>query len=113
MERPGHSRPASCFLRSAEIYAEGSKIRQFYKMVSGTVRVCRVLPDGRRFIAQFALPGEALGLDGVEEHRFSAEAVTEVVLVTFARKDLDTCMDQEPLAAQSWRIFTLERLAAA
>ena len=103
----------SRYLRGAEIYAEGSDIKQLYKVVSGAVRVCRVLPDGRRFIAQFALDGEVFGLDGVEEHRFSAEAVTEVVLIAFARRDLDAYLDREPLAAQSWQTFTMEKLAAA
>ncbi|PWC27010.1 helix-turn-helix domain-containing protein [Teichococcus aestuarii] len=114
-ERSGRAIPGrpGRLLRGAEIYAEGSKIRQFYKVVSGAVRVCRVLPDARRFIAQFALPGEVFGLDGVEEHRFSAEAITEVVLIAFARKDIDAYMDEEPLAAQSWQAFTLEKLAAA
>ncbi|MBO1076557.1 helix-turn-helix domain-containing protein [Roseomonas sp. 1311] len=94
-----------------EIYAEGSEIKKLYKVVSGTVRVCRMLPDGRRFIVLFALPGEIFGLDGVQQHRFSAEAVTEVVLIAFARKDLDAHMGREPVAAQSWQAFTLEKLA--
>ncbi|WP_176559954.1 helix-turn-helix domain-containing protein [Teichococcus rhizosphaerae] len=114
-ERGGAAIPGrpSRHLRGSEIYAEGSAIRQLYRVVSGAVRVCRMLPDGRRFIAQFALPGEVFGLDGVEEHRFSAEAVTEAVLIAFARRDLEACLDREPLAAQSWQAYTLEKLAAA
>ncbi len=101
------------YLRGTEIYAEGSSAKQLYKVVTGAVRVHRVLPDGRRFIVQFALPGEVFGFDGVEDHRFSAEAVTEVVLIAFARKDLDSYIDRQPLAAQSWQAFTVENLAAA
>ncbi|WP_424138700.1 helix-turn-helix domain-containing protein [Roseomonas chloroacetimidivorans] len=99
--------------RGREIYAEGDKADQLYKVVSGTVRTCRLLPDGRRLVAQFALSGELFGLDGVSHHRFFAEAVTDVVLVAFPRREINLWVDRDPAVAQSWQAYTLEKLAAA
>ena len=36
------------FSRNDEIYAEGDRADCWYKVVSGTVRVCKLLADGRR-----------------------------------------------------------------
>ena len=43
------------FSRYDEIYAEGDGSDCWYKVVSGTVRVCKLLADGRRHIAEFCL----------------------------------------------------------
>ncbi|USQ74124.1 cyclic nucleotide-binding domain-containing protein (plasmid) [Roseomonas mucosa] len=74
--------------RNAAIYEEGSRADHIYKVVSGTVRTCRFRMDGRRLIGQFALPGEVFGLDGMGQHRFTAEAVTDAVVAAFSRPDI-------------------------
>ncbi|MBP0443661.1 helix-turn-helix domain-containing protein [Roseomonas sp. SSH11] len=101
------------FQRGAEIYPAGKAADQLYQVFSGTVRTCRLLPDGRRMIAQFALAGELFGLDGVGRHRFFAEAVTDAVVIAFSRRDIAAWVDRDPAAAQSWHSYTLEKLAAA
>jgi CRP/FNR family transcriptional regulator, nitrogen fixation regulation protein len=65
------------FSRNTEIYREGDPAAQLYKVISGTVRTCRFLADGRRQIGAFYLPGEIFGLETEERHLFSAEAVIE------------------------------------
>jgi CRP/FNR family transcriptional regulator, nitrogen fixation regulation protein len=67
--------------RNAEIYGEGEPATQLYKVVSGIVRNCRFLIDGRRQIGGFYLPGDTFGLETTSEHTFSAEAVTDVDLL--------------------------------
>lgn len=99
--------------RGEPVYAEGAAARDLYKVVSGCIRTYRFLPDGRRMVASFALPGEVFGLDGNGAHRFSAEAITEAVVIAFARKEIDDCVDREPCAAQSWQAYALEKLSAA
>jgi len=114
-EAPSHRMPGRLlrFERGAEIYAEGQEADHVYQVLSGTIRTCRLLPDGRRLIAQFALAGKIFGLDAIGRRRFSAEAVTDVVVMGFARRDLQAWLGQEPAAAQSWQTYTLETLAAA
>jgi CRP/FNR family transcriptional regulator, nitrogen fixation regulation protein len=36
------------YVRGVEIYGEGEPAEYLYKVVSGAVRICKVLDDGRR-----------------------------------------------------------------
>jgi CRP-like cAMP-binding protein len=74
---------ALSFGRNAEIYAEGEDSGYVYKVVSGVVRVSKVLPDGRRQITAFHMPGEMFGLEADEIRHSSAEAVVPVKVVAY------------------------------
>ena len=71
------------FGRNAEIYAEGETSGYVYKVVSGVVRVSKLLPDGRRQISAFHLPGEMFGFEAEDVHHASAEAVVPTKVVAF------------------------------
>lgn len=71
------------FGRNAEIFAEGEKAGYVYKLVSGVVRVSKLLPDGRRQISAFHLPGDMFGFEIDDIHHASAEAVVPVKVVAF------------------------------
>jgi CRP/FNR family transcriptional regulator, nitrogen fixation regulation protein len=75
------------FPSDREIYGEGEPIDYLYKVLSGTVRTCKVRIDGRRQIGGFYLPGDMFGVEVGAEHNFSAEAVTDcqVLLINRAR----------------------------
>ena len=68
------------FARNAVIYEDGEGADYVYKVVSGTVRACRMLIDGRRQIEEFYLRGDIFGLETGDEHEFSAEAVGEATI---------------------------------
>src|SRR5471032_1421668 len=67
------------FARDATLFWEGDNAEFCYKIVSGAVRVCRLLSDGRRQLADFVLPGDLLGFDSSATHSFTAEATAETV----------------------------------
>ncbi len=71
------------FPRNGEIFAEGETAGYVYKVVSGVVRVSKLLPDGRRQISAFHLPGDMFGFEIDEVHHDSAEAVVPVKVVAF------------------------------
>jgi CRP-like cAMP-binding protein len=71
------------FGRNAEIYAEGEAAGYVYKLVSGVVRVSKLLPDGRRQISAFHLPGDMFGFEIDDIHHASAEAIVPVKVVAF------------------------------
>ena len=71
------------FGRNAEIYAEGETSGYVYKVVSGVVRVSKLLPDGRRQISAFHLPGEMFGFEAEDVHHVSAEAVVPTKVIAF------------------------------
>ena len=60
-----------------------------YQLVSGTVRLCRYMPDGRRCIIEFILPGDVTGFVESPDLPSCAEAVSDVVLLAFPRGCLD------------------------
>jgi CRP/FNR family nitrogen fixation transcriptional regulator len=72
------------FTKDEEIFGEGETANFVYRVVSGSVRIYRILEDGRRQISSFCFPGDVFGLELDAVHGASAEAVTacEVALVT-------------------------------
>jgi CRP/FNR family transcriptional regulator, anaerobic regulatory protein len=78
------------------IFAQGEPVKHAYKIVSGVVRLCKHLPDGRRQIAQFLFPGEYFSFITIGDHGFSAEAVVDVTLLSFPQKHLERLCQEHP-----------------
>ena len=106
MERTG--RP-TFFARNMQIYRETEPANYVYKLISGGVRTCRVLIDGRRQIAAFYLPGDFLGLESGKEHVYSAEAVIDATLLVIDRRPmvLRAKWDND-IARQLWTLMRHE-----
>lgn len=64
------------FARDAEIYGENEPADYVYQILSGTVRVYKILQDGRRQIEAFYQAGDVFGIEFGSDHASSAEAVT-------------------------------------
>src|SRR3954471_880901 len=57
------------------VFLEGDKAACRYEVVTGAVRACRLLPDGRRRGLEFFLPGDPFGHDDLDAHYgYTAEA---------------------------------------
>jgi CRP/FNR family nitrogen fixation transcriptional regulator len=97
------------FARNTEIYGEKEPADSFYKVLSGTVRSCRGLIDGRRQIGAFYLPGDMFGLESGEEHLFSAEAVVDAKVLVVDRSALVSLAARDSeVARQLWRFMGRE-----
>jgi CRP/FNR family nitrogen fixation transcriptional regulator len=83
------------FAPERQIYAEGDEARSFYKVVSGVVRTCRFLSDGRRQIDAFHMTGEVFGFEPGTEHRLSAEAVSDCTVIAYRRRGLEAMISQD------------------
>lgn len=70
---------------NAEIYAQGSRAVALYQVESGTVRIFRLLADGRRQISAFHVAGEVFGFEAGTTHRFFAEAVSRCRIRVYQR----------------------------
>lgn len=100
--------PPRMFARNEEIFGEGEFADYYYEVVSGMVRSCKLLSDGRRHVAAFHLQGEVFGIELADERRFSAEAISEVVVRVFklsamfksAKRDSETAHDLWTLTAR-------------
>lgn len=84
------------FARNETIFNQDDPAAQVYRIVSGTVRLCRYMPDGRRYIVDFLLPGDLMGFVESPDLPASAEAVTDVTLVAFPRVCFDRLAEENP-----------------
>jgi len=84
------------FSRNETIFSEGDTADHVYKLISGSVRLCRHMPDGRRHIAEFMLPGDFIGFVESTENPFTAEAITPVILTSYPRNQFDRLGDANP-----------------
>jgi CRP/FNR family nitrogen fixation transcriptional regulator len=101
------------FEPNQEIYAEGDDTKVFYRVVSGVVRTCRFLSDGRRQIDAFYGEGEVFGFDLAAARTFCAEAVTDCTLRCYQQIKLPS--DKQGSAAVPQQLFSyaMGRLAKA
>ena len=76
------------FARNTEIFAEGEPAGHVYKVVSGVVRISKLLPDGRRQISAFHTAGDMFGFEADDVHHASAEAVVPVKVVAYKWQSL-------------------------
>jgi CRP/FNR family nitrogen fixation transcriptional regulator len=110
LERIGARRS---FGRDEAIYAEGDPSDSWYKVISGAVRICKLLADGRRHIAEFCFAGDCFGLDDTPERAFSAEAVGEVVVMRYPRRATERLIGDNAQLAHHVYEMTLRDLAHA
>jgi CRP-like cAMP-binding protein len=81
--------------------------------MSGSVRICKLMMDGRRQITEFHYADEYFGLDDAGERAFSAEAIGSVVLMRFNCAATERLIDQRPELARHIRNMALRNLAQA
>lgn len=101
------------FSRNDEIYIEEAQTDCWYKVVSGTVRVCKLLTDGRRHIAEFCFRGDRFGVDSAGGRLYSAEAVDDVVVMRYPRKTTEGLIERNPAVARLLHEAMLRDLANA
>ena len=69
------------------IFEQGRDASFVYNLTSGALRLSKLLPDGRRQVVGFAMPGDFLGLALQKNHMFTADALTPAkTLPVFARR---------------------------
>jgi CRP/FNR family transcriptional regulator len=76
-----HVHFASC----ETVFAQEEMTTSFFNLLEGVMRLYKLLPDGRRQIVGFALPGDFLGMTISLRHSFSADAIGPVAVCRFSR----------------------------
>lgn len=75
---------------------EGDPAEHFFNVTSGTAKLFKLLPDGRRQVTGFAGIGYFLGLAVSSSYAFSAEALEPVKVCRFSRTKLRGLLDDFP-----------------
>jgi len=74
------------FNRNEPIFVQGEPANQVYRLISGSVRLCRYTPDGRRSVMDFLFAEDLLGFVEGARQPAAAEAVSDVTLVAYPRQ---------------------------
>ena len=74
--------------RNETIFNDGDEAANCYKVISGAVRLCKHMTDGRRQIADFLLAGDFFGFTQFGTYKFTAEAVGDVVLMCYPQRQV-------------------------
>lgn len=95
------------------VFHEADIAHTVYTITSGTVKLYKDLPDGRRQVVGFALPGDFLGLALADRFGFSAEALTKATLCRFDRKRFTTLVETKPALIRRLHQVASHELALA
>ena len=71
------------------LFHEGDPAKRVFTLTQGTMKLYKLLNDGRRQITGFLRPGNFLGMSVDDEHAFSAEALEDAQLCWFPRSRFD------------------------
>ena len=103
----GRAGPSQC------LFHEGDPADLVYNVTAGTLKLYRLLPDGRRQIAAFVQAGDFLGLTLEKVHAYTAEARDAVEYCRFARGRFDGFVDAHPKIGRELYLMAAHELSAA
>jgi len=106
-------RPAELLEANAVLFWEGDIADDVFQVVSGCLRLYRMMPDGRRAVTGFLFGGEILGVSFKDRYLFTAEAVTRVRLRRFPRAQLHESLARMPKLSRELLAMACDELSAA
>jgi len=92
---------------------EGEPAGAVFNVVRGLVRAFRLLPDGRRQLVGFALPGDLVGPAFRDTYSFSADAACSTVVCRFPRRGFWDLFGKRPTAMRTVCEAALHQLDVA
>jgi CRP/FNR family nitrogen fixation transcriptional regulator len=93
------------FARNGEIFGQNQSADCFYKIVSGSVRTCKIFSDGRRQVGAFYLTDDVFGMEMGAKHSFSAEAINGAQVMVIKRSAVTALAEREnDVALRLWAL---------
>ena len=78
------------------VFSQEDTTSYFYNLVDGVMRLYKLLPDGRRQIVGFLLPGDFVGMTSSDRHGFSADAIGPITVCQFAKTPFARFAEDKP-----------------
>ncbi len=97
----------------AIIVYEGDEVDDCFKVLSGAVRLHKITADGRRQVLDFRVPGEFLGIPGLDVHACTAEAIGVVTVRRYPRRRLEALIEDHPRLAKHLLAIAARELRSA
>lgn len=88
--------PIEKFEPGAAVFWEGDDAQHVFEVVTGVLRVYKILNDGRRVITGFMYPGDLIGVSLKDRYLYTAEAVTRIQVRRFARQRFQEEINRSP-----------------
>ena len=104
---------ATMIERGRMLFQEQDPAEHVFKVLSGALRAVRLLPDGRRSITDFLLPGDYVGLAENGTYSQTIEAVADSKLVKYSRRRFDAFLDSDARAGRHFFGLVCGELSAA
>jgi CRP-like cAMP-binding protein len=98
--------------RNKAVIEERQPAKCVYKVVAGALRTVRLLPDGRRHVGSFLLPGDVFGFTPTDEYTQSVEVVADATLVRYPRERVDSLLRTNGLASRHFINLLCTQLTA-
>ncbi|MCC9624607.1 cyclic nucleotide-binding domain-containing protein [Thalassospira sp. MA62] len=95
------------------IFHEAEDADYVFNVTSGSVKLYKLLGDGRRQITGFLFPGDFLGLALNATYSYTAEAIEPITACRFPRQKLEKMFDQYPKLEKRMLGMAVDELAAA
>jgi CRP/FNR family transcriptional regulator len=95
------------------LFHQGDPATRVFTLTAGTLKLYRLLADGRRQVTGFMHPGDFLGISIDDEHAFSAEAVEQAQLCWFPRNRFDDFVEDHGSVERELYRMAAHELAAA
>ena len=92
---------------------QGERADHVFNLTSGSARVFKLLPDGRRQIIGFLFAGDFIGLAGGDDYAMSVEAIEDVSVCRFRRSDYRALAHERPALESALLDRVMHELAAA
>ncbi len=89
------------------ICSEDEDAEYIYNIRSGSVRISKMLSDGRRQITGFLFAGDFFGLSCKDKYSYTAEAITNVEICRFPRTKIIESFREFPALGE--RVFDMTR----
>lgn len=95
------------------LFHEGDAARMVFNLTSGSIKLYKLLADGRRQVTGFLFAGDFLGLSVEDEHAFSAEALEPIEFCRFTRPRFEAFVDTHPRMEHELYRMAAHELASA
>ncbi|HEV7371490.1 cyclic nucleotide-binding domain-containing protein [Arenibaculum sp.] len=99
--------------RDRAVFHQGDRADAVYVVADGVIRLCKLLPDGRRQIVGFVQAGDFMGLASGDSHLYTAEAVTAATVRRLPRARLEALMEEDAALRRRLMLVTARELVAA
>ena len=101
------------FARDQELFAEGDGSDCWFRVISGAVRICKWMANGRRHIIEFCFAGDCFGLPASRIRTATAEAAGGVVVMCYPQRATNRLINETPRLAREMYDKTLRELTQA